>query len=47
MAKNNKVCDFCLSEATGMFNRHEKLADGHYICKNCKTIIQGYGLPVK
>lgn len=47
MAKNNKVCDFCLSEATGMFNHHEKLADGHYICKNCKAIIQSYGLPLK
>jgi len=47
MAKNNKVCDFCLSEASGMFNRHEKLADGHYICKNCKAIIQRYGLPLK
>jgi hypothetical protein len=47
MSKNNKVCDFCLSEASGMFSRHEKTADGHYICKNCKAIIQSYGLPVK
>lgn len=47
MSKNNKVCDFCLSEPSGLFNRHEKLADGHYICKSCKEIIQSYGLPVK
>ena len=47
MAKNNKVCDFCLREPTGMFKRHEVLTDGHYICKNCKAIIQSYGLPVK
>lgn len=43
----NKVCDFCLSDAKGLFGRHEKLADGHYICKNCKSIIKSYGLPVK
>lgn len=46
MAKNT-VCDFCLSEGHGLFNRPETLADGHHICKNCKSIIQSYGLPVK
>ena len=45
MAHN--VCDFCLSEGTGIFSRPQKLPDGHYICKNCKAVIQKYGLPVK
>lgn len=45
MAK--KVCDFCLSETGGLFNKPEKLADGHYLCKDCRTIIQDYGLPLK
>lgn len=45
MAK--KVCDFCLSEMGGLFNRPEKLSDGHYICKNCRQIISEHGLPVK
>lgn len=42
MAK--KVCDFCLSELGGLFNRPEKLADGHYICKNCRQTISEHGL---
>ena len=45
MAK--KVCDFCLSEGKGLFSGFEKLADGHYICKDCKAIIQEYDLPLK
>jgi len=45
MAK--KICDFCLSESKGLFGGHEKLADGHHICKNCKSIIRNYGLEVK
>lgn len=45
MAK--KVCDFCLSETVGLFNRPEKLSDGHYLCKNCRNIIQNYNLPLK
>ncbi len=45
MAKN--VCDFCLSEGTGLFQRTMKLADGHHICKNCRSIIQSYGLTVQ
>lgn len=45
MAK--KVCDFCLSEGSGLFNRPEKIAGGHHICSNCRKIIQSYGLPIK
>jgi len=45
MAKN--VCDFCLSEGKGLFGRPATLPDGHHICKNCRSIIQSYGLPVK
>lgn len=45
MAK--KICDFCLSETGGLFNRPEKLSDGHYLCKNCRNIIQDYNLPLK
>ncbi len=42
-----KVCDFCLSPAKGFLHRLEKLEDGHYICKNCKHIVESYGLPLK
>lgn len=45
MAKN--VCDFCLSQGKGFFNHPEKLPDGHYICKNCRSIISEYNLPLK
>lgn len=45
MAK--KVCDFCLSEGGGLFNRLTRLPDGHHICKNCRTIIQSFDLPVQ
>lgn len=45
MAKN--VCDFCLSEGGTFFSRLSRLSDGHHICKNCKTIITSYGLPVQ
>lgn len=45
MAK--KVCDFCLSETGGLFNKPEKLSDGHYLCKNCRNIIASYNLPMK
>lgn len=45
MAK--RVCDFCLSEGKGLFGRPEKLPDGHYICKNCRNIIESYHLPLK
>ncbi len=45
MAKN--VCDFCLSEGSGIFSRPMKLSDGHHICKNCRSIIQSYGLTVQ
>ncbi|MBR2066779.1 MAG: hypothetical protein IJ875_00695 [Solobacterium sp.] len=45
MAK--KVCDFCLNEGGGFFSGFEKLTDGHYMCKDCKSIIQGYKLPLK
>lgn len=46
MAKN-KVCDFCLNESHGLFKGPEQLSDGHMICKDCKKIIQSYGLPVR
>ncbi|MCR4952189.1 MAG: hypothetical protein K6A40_12800 [Solobacterium sp.] len=42
-----KVCDFCLRESKGLFGAHETLKDGHHMCKNCKDIIQSYGLPLK
>ena len=45
MAKN--VCDFCLKESGGLFGRTIRLSDGHHICKNCRAIIQSYGLPVQ
>ena len=45
MAK--KLCDFCLSESKGFFNKPEKIAGNHYICKNCKSIIQSYDMPLK
>ena len=45
MAK--KVCDFCLSEGKGLFSGFEKLADGHYICKDCKSVLREYDLPLK
>lgn len=41
------VCDFCLAEGKGFFHKPERLADGHHVCKNCKSIIQSYKLPVK
>lgn len=44
---NQKVCDFDLREGGIFHNRLEKLSDGHYICKHCKEIIKGYGLPIK
>ena len=43
----NKVCDFCLEEGKGLFRQPESLSDGHYICKNCRRIIERYDLPVK
>lgn len=43
----SKVCDFCLSESKGLFNRPETLKDGHQICRNCKDTIKRYGLPVQ
>ena len=46
MAKK-KVCDFCLSEGGGLFNRLETLSDGHHMCKDCKKLIQKYNLPLK
>ncbi len=45
MAK--KICDFCLSESKGLFNKPEKISGGHYICKNCKSIIQNYDMPLQ
>lgn len=45
MAK--KVCDFCLRESKGLFGGHDTLKDGHHMCKNCKEIIQRYGLPLR
>ncbi len=45
MAK--KVCDFCLSEGKGLFSGFEKLADGHYMCRDCKSVIQKYDLSLK
>ena len=44
---SKKVCDFCLSEAKGLFGSMERLPDDHYVCKKCRKIIQSYGLPVK
>ncbi|QRG86662.1 hypothetical protein [Bulleidia sp. zg-1006] len=44
---SKKVCDFDLREGGIFHNRLEKLSDGHYICKHCKEIIKGYGLPIK
>ena len=46
MAKK-KVCDFCLSESKGLLKKLDQLPDGHYICKDCKTTIQNYGLPLR
>lgn len=46
MAKS-KICDFCLDEPKGLFNRPEVLKDGHSVCKRCKRIIENYGLPLK
>lgn len=43
----NKVCDFCLSDMSGVFNRPTKLLDGHQICRKCKAKIEEYDLPVK
>ena len=43
----SKVCDFCLSEGKGLFNRPETLKDGHLICRNCKDTIKKYKLPVQ
>lgn len=43
----NKVCDFCLSEGKGFFNQPKKLEDGHYICKNCTSVLTKYNLPLK
>ena len=45
MAK--KVCDFCLSEGGSLFSRLSRLSDGHHICKNCRSIINSYGLPIQ
>jgi hypothetical protein len=42
-----KVCDFCLTEGKGLFSGLEKLKDGHYICRHCRSKIEKYGLPVK
>ncbi len=42
-----KVCDFCLKESSGILSGFEKLADGHYICRDCKSIINSYGLSLK
>lgn len=46
MAKKT-VCDFCLKEYTGMFNKPERLHDGHHICKDCRKIIESYGMRVQ
>ena len=43
----NKVCDFCLEEGKGLFRQPEALPDGHRVCKNCRKIIESYGLNVK
>ncbi len=43
----NKVCDFCLEEGRVLFRQPEALPDGHYVCKNCRKIIESYDLPVK
>ena len=43
----NKVCDFCLSEGKGLFNQPKKIEDGHYICKDCRSILTSYNLPLK
>ncbi|MBO7703278.1 MAG: hypothetical protein J6S26_02440 [Solobacterium sp.] len=45
MAK--KICDFCLEEGKGLFRQPESLPDGHYVCKNCRKIIESYDLSVK
>lgn len=42
-----KVCDFCLSESKSLFGGPQQLADGHYLCKNCRKIIESYDLPLK
>lgn len=47
MARENKVCDFCLEEGKGLFKQPEALPDGHYVCKKCRKIIESYGLPLK
>lgn len=41
------VCDFCLSEGKGLFKKLYRLKDGHHICKNCRSIIESYDLPVE
>ena len=38
---------FCLSEGKGLFNQPKKIEDGHYICKDCRSILTSYNLPLK
>ena len=42
-----KVCDFCLKESNGFLSGYEKLADGNHICRDCKSILHRYKLPLK
>lgn len=44
---SKKICDFCLEEKKGIFNRVRELPDGHFICKDCARKIESYDLPVK
>ena len=43
----NTICDFCWEESKGLFHRHERLVSGHYICKNCREILESHQLPIK
>lgn len=42
-----KVCDFCLKEGGKLIHRLTKTNDNHYICSNCKKILNTYHLPLK
>ncbi len=47
MPANSKLCDFCLNESKGIFNKPEVIEDGYQICKKCRDKIRKYRLPVK
>lgn len=44
---NNQLCDFCLKETKGIFHRPFKTSDNHYICQDCRKILEHYQLPIR